>query len=96
MRPARKGGSFVFREHFAVSVCAMKAAVYYETGAPEVLKYEDVAEPTLFADGLLIDVAAIAVQGGDTLNRLGGALASKPHIVGYQASLLPACVCVCV
>jgi NADPH2:quinone reductase len=64
----------------------MKAAVYYETGAPEVLKYEDVAEPTLFADGLLIDVAAIAIQGGDTLNRLGGALASKPHIVGYQAS----------
>jgi hypothetical protein len=50
------------------------------------LKYEDVAEPTLFADGLLIDVAAIAIQGGDTLNRLGGALASKPHIVGYQAS----------
>ena len=46
----------------------MKAAVYYETGAPEVLKYEDVAEPTLFADGLLIDVAAIAIQGGDTLN----------------------------
>jgi len=64
----------------------MKAAVYYETGAPEVLKYEDVAEPTLFADGLLIDVAAIAIQGGDTLNRLGGVLASKPHIVGYQAA----------
>ena len=64
----------------------MKAAVYYETGAPEVLQYEDVAEPTLFADGLLIDVAAIAIQGGDTLNRLGGALSTTPHIVGYQAS----------
>ena len=64
----------------------MKAAVYYETGGPEVLKYEEVAEPQLRPGGLLIDVAAIAIQGGDTLNRTGGALASKPHIVGYQAS----------
>ena len=52
----------------------MKAAVNYETGAPEVLKYEDVAEPTLFADGLVIDVAAIAIHGGDSLYRLGGGL----------------------
>ena len=64
----------------------MKAAVYYETGAPEVLKYEEVAEPELRPGGLLIDVAAIAIQGGDTLNRTGGIMASKPHIVGYQAS----------
>ena len=64
----------------------MKAAVYYETGAPEVLKYEEVAEPELRSGGLLIDVAAIAIQGGDTLNRTGGIMASKPHIVGYQAS----------
>ena len=35
----------------------MKAAVYYETGAPEVLKYEEVAEPELRSGGLLIDVA---------------------------------------
>jgi len=64
----------------------MKAAVYYETGAPEVLKYEEVAEPELRSGGLLIDVAAIAIQGGDTLNRTGGIMASNPHIVGYQAS----------
>ena len=64
----------------------MKAAVYYQTGGPEVLKYEDVAEPQLRPGGVLIDVAAIAIQGGDTLNRTGGALATKPHIVGYQAS----------
>jgi NADPH2:quinone reductase len=64
----------------------MKAAVYYEVGGPEVLRYEDVAEPQLRAGGLLIDVSAIAIQGGDTLNRGGGILASKPHIVGYQAS----------
>lgn len=64
----------------------MKAAVYYEVGDPEVLRYEDVAEPRLRPGGLLIDVRAIAIQGGDTLNRRGGILASKPHIVGYQAS----------
>jgi NADPH:quinone reductase len=64
----------------------MKAAVYYQTGGPEVLKYEDVAEPLLRPGGVLIDVAAIAIQGGDTLNRTGGALATKPHIVGYQAA----------
>ncbi len=64
----------------------MKAAVYYEVGGPEVLRYEDVADPQLRAGGLLIDVAAIAIQGGDTLNRGGGILATKPHIVGYQAS----------
>lgn len=64
----------------------MKAAVYYKTGGPEVLQYEDVPDPTLRKGGVLIDVAAIGIQGGDTLNRGGGALATKPHIVGYQAS----------
>lgn len=64
----------------------MKAAVYYKVGEPEVLRYEEVAEPQLRAGGLLIDVSAIAIQGGDTQNRHGGILASQPHIVGYQAS----------
>ncbi|MEO8363338.1 MAG: zinc-binding alcohol dehydrogenase family protein [Ilumatobacteraceae bacterium] len=64
----------------------MKAAVYYEVGDPEVLRYEEVAEPELRAGGLLVDVKAIAIQGGDTLNRRGGILATKPHIVGYQAA----------
>ena len=64
----------------------MKAAVYFEVGDPEVLRYEDVAEPQLRPGGLLIDVRAIAIQGGDTLNRRGGILASRPHIVGFQAS----------
>ncbi len=64
----------------------MKAAVYDHVGGPEVLRYEDVAEPQLRKGGVLIDVKAIAIQGGDTLNRLGGALVTVPHIVGYQAS----------
>jgi NADPH2:quinone reductase len=64
----------------------MKAAVYYENGGPEVLKYEEVADPTCHPKGVVIRVQAIAIEGGDTLNRQGGALGGKPHIVGYQAA----------
>jgi NADPH2:quinone reductase len=64
----------------------MKAAVYYETGGPDVFRYEDVAEPELRPGGVLIEVGAIGVQGGDLLHRQGGELATRPHIVGYQAA----------
>ena len=64
----------------------MKAAVYYETGAPDVLRYEDVPDPELRPGGVLVQVAAISVEGGDTLNRLGGAMPATPHIVGYQCA----------
>ena len=64
----------------------MKAAVYYRTGAPDVLQYEDVPDPTTRAGGVLVEVEAISIEGGDTLNRLGGAMAATPHIVGYQCA----------
>ena len=64
----------------------MKAAVYYENGGPEVLKYEDAPDPDLHPGGVIIKVEAIAIEGGDTLNRFGGALVTRPHIVGYQAA----------
>jgi NADPH2:quinone reductase len=64
----------------------MKAAVYYENGPPSVLRYEDVPDPQCQSDGIVIRVKAVSIEGGDTLNRLGGALTSKPHIVGYQAA----------
>jgi len=64
----------------------MKAAVYYETGAPEVFRYEDVPDPQVGPGDVLIDVEAVSIEGGDTLNRQGGALATRPHIVGYQAA----------
>ena len=64
----------------------MKAAIYYENGPPSVLKYEDVPDAKVFPGGVLIRVEAIAIEGGDTLNRLQGALMSKPHVVGYQAA----------
>ena len=43
----------------------MKAAVYYETGAPDVLRYEDVADPTIGAGDVLVQVAAVSIEGGD-------------------------------
>jgi len=64
----------------------MKAAVYYENGGPEVLKYEDAPDPTCHPGGVVIRVEAIAIEGGDVLNRFGGPLVTKPHIVGYQAA----------
>jgi NADPH2:quinone reductase len=64
----------------------MKAAVYYETGAPEVFRYEDVPDPVAGPGDILIDVEAVSIEGGDTLNRLGGELSGVPHIVGYQCA----------
>jgi NADPH:quinone reductase len=64
----------------------VKAAVYYETGNPSVFRYEDVPDPDCGPGDVLIKVAAISIEGGDTLARARGALATRPHIVGYQAA----------
>jgi NADPH2:quinone reductase len=64
----------------------MKAAVYYENGQPSVLRYEDVADPECHPKGVVIRVEAVSIEGGDILNRWRGALATRPHIVGYQAA----------
>ena len=64
----------------------MHAAVYYETGSPDVLRYEEVPDPTPGPAEILVRVEAISIEGGDTLNRLGGALNAVPHIVGYQCA----------
>ncbi|MFO7591622.1 MAG: zinc-binding alcohol dehydrogenase family protein [Acidimicrobiia bacterium] len=64
----------------------MKAAVYYQTGPPEVLQYEDVPDPECGPGDVLIDVEAVSIEGGDTLNRGGGEMATIPHVVGYQCA----------
>jgi NADPH2:quinone reductase len=64
----------------------MKAAVYYENGSPDVLKYEDVPDPQCHPKGIVIRVEAVSIEGGDTLNRWRGPLMTKPHVVGYQAA----------
>jgi len=60
----------------------VKAAVYYETGAPDVFRYEEVADPVPGPGEIAVDVQAVSIEGGDTLNRLGGDMAKVPHIVG--------------
>ena len=63
----------------------MKAAVYYQNGGPEVLKYEDVPDPVCHPRGVIVRVEAVSIEGGDTLNRFHGAMPTRPHVVGYQA-----------
>jgi len=60
--------------------------VYYETGAPDVLRYEDVPDPVPGPGDVLIEVEAISIEGGDTLNRAGGDMPATPHVVGYQCA----------
>jgi NADPH2:quinone reductase len=51
-----------------------------------VFRYEEMADPEPGPGEIVIDVEAVSIEGGDTLNRLGGALVTVPHIVGYQAA----------
>ena len=64
----------------------MKAAVIYENGGPEVLRYEDVPDPECPDGCVLIDVEAISIEGGDLLHRAGSPPPSVPHVVGYLAA----------
>jgi NADPH:quinone reductase len=63
----------------------MKAAVIYENGGPDVLRYEDLPDPDCPDGCVLIDVEAISIEGGDLLARAGPP-PSVPHIVGYLAA----------
>jgi NADPH2:quinone reductase len=64
----------------------MKAAVIYENGPPEVLRYEDVPDPECPDGFVVVDVEAISIEGGDLLARAGSPPARTPHIVGYLAA----------
>jgi NADPH2:quinone reductase len=64
----------------------MKAAVIYENGGPDVLRYEDVPDPECPAGCVVVDAEAISVEGGDLLARAAGQLPVAPHIVGYLSA----------
>jgi NADPH2:quinone reductase len=64
----------------------MKAAVIYDNGGPEVLRYEDVPDPECPDGCVLIDVEAISIEGGDLLARAGSPPAAVPHVIGYLAA----------
>jgi NADPH2:quinone reductase len=64
----------------------MKAAVIYENGGPDVLRYEDVPDPECPEGFVLVDVEAISIEGGDLLARAGAPPESVPHVVGYLSA----------
>jgi len=64
----------------------MKAAVIYENGGPEVLRYEDVPDPECPDGCVIVDAEAISIEGGDLLARAAGELPVVPHIVGYLSA----------
>ena len=64
----------------------MKAAVIYEHGPTEVLRYEDVPDPECPDGCVLIEVEAISIEGGDLLARAMVPPPSVPYTVGYLAA----------
>jgi len=64
----------------------MKAAVYSQNGGPEVFSYEEVENPVLKANEVLIKVEAISIEGGDLSNRQLSPPPAPKHIVGYAAA----------
>lgn len=64
----------------------MKAVVYDRCGAPDVLRYEDVPDPECSADGVLIRIEAIAIEGGDLINRASSPPPHQGYVVGFAAS----------
>jgi len=64
----------------------VKAAVIYENGGPDALRYEDVPDPECPEGCVVIDAEAISIEGGDLLHRAGSPPPSVPHIVGYVSA----------
>ena len=64
----------------------MRAAVVREPGPPEVLRYEEVPDPSCHPRGVVIEVQAASIEGGDLRARAQGPLPAVPHVVGYQCA----------
>jgi NADPH2:quinone reductase len=64
----------------------LKAAVIYENGGPEVLRYEEVPDSDCPDGCVVIDAEAISIEGGDLLARAAGSPSAVPHIVGYLSA----------
>ncbi len=64
----------------------MHAAVIHEPGPPEALRYEELPDPECHPRGVVIEVQAASVEGGDLRARALGPLPRTPHVVGYQCA----------
>ena len=51
-----------------------------------MLRYAEVPDPRCPSDGVVVEVSAISLEGGDTLHRANDTVADPPHIVGYQCA----------
>jgi NADPH:quinone reductase-like Zn-dependent oxidoreductase len=65
---------------------AMKAVRFHQYGGPEVLQYEDVPDPTLRKDHVLVRVKACAMNHLDLWVRKGTTRSALPHINGSDIS----------
>lgn len=63
----------------------MKAAIYHRPGSPDVLHYEDIADPVPADDEVLIRVEAISIEGGDLAGRRD-LTPGKDEVPGYAAA----------
>jgi len=64
----------------------MKCIRFHEFGGPEVLKYEDVPDPTLRHDQVMVQVKACALNHLDLFIRKGLPGVKLPHINGSDVS----------
>jgi NADPH2:quinone reductase len=66
----------------------LKAIVYSAHGGPEVLRWEDAPVPECHRKGIVIQVEAVSVEGGDLLDRSGNFAPLEDHalVIGRQAA----------
>ena len=69
---------------FTVILSLMKAARIHQHGAPDVLVYEDIPDPKIKANQILVRVRACALNHLDLFIRAGipGMKFAMPHILG--------------
>src|SRR5207245_2200512 len=79
-RAQRSSQSCVIECHFCEE--PMKAIRFHQHGGPEVLKYEDVPDPVLRKDQVLVKVKAVALNHLDLFVREGVPGVSLPQIPG--------------
>ncbi|MFZ7944091.1 quinone oxidoreductase family protein [Neobacillus sp. 19] len=66
----------------------MKALVFNTFGGPEVLKYQDIADPVIGPDEILVRMKAIGLNFADIYRRKGNyhLTGKPPYILGYEGA----------
>src|SRR5258707_14776128 len=73
-------------------IMPVKAVRIHEDGGPEVLRYEDVPDPTPDTGEVLIELQAASLNHLDVWVRKGLPSAPKPHILGADGAGIVAAV----